>query len=161
MEPKQPEQIQNTTNNTPTSGNNSIPDMPYKDMQFEAFIQIIGEGNLPNWTIIAQVFGVDRSTITRWKNTPAARQAIKNAIAYHLSKMTTLGSEDWKMHERMLILLGVDMKQVVEMPGVENGLNAVAGALQDIYKQDGQRNTDSSTDKAVLSSNSDNTEAGQ
>ena len=79
---------------------------------------------------MAEVIGVDRTTITRWKKTPEARQAIKSAIALHLQKMEQLGDGDWKMHREMLKMLGVKDSTTIEHEAGES----IGAILEQIEK---------------------------
>ena len=81
---------------------------PYKGVEFEKFLELIGNENIQNWTIMAQVLGVGRETIVRWKQHPQAKQAIGEAINNSMKNMERSGARDWRMHREKLKMLGVE-----------------------------------------------------
>ncbi|MEK7525962.1 MAG: hypothetical protein AAB546_00585 [Patescibacteria group bacterium] len=87
---------------------------PYKEIEFNEFIKLIGGANIPSWSIFAEVLGVNRETVARWKKHPLAQAAIINAINENLRKMETSGREDWKMYREILRMLGVKDKRSIE-----------------------------------------------
>lgn len=116
------EQQNNTINpQTPQIAPSSMPPaIPNKKAEFEAFLQEIGKGNLPQWNIIAEALSVSPETITRWKNHPLAKQAICSAIEDNINKMKEAGAKDWKMYRELLKMLGVKDKQTLEHEGIES-----------------------------------------
>jgi hypothetical protein len=118
-----------------------VPEDPYLEMEFEGFLNLIGEANLLNWSIIAEALNVHRNTISRWKKTPEARQAIKTAIAQNLQEMEIAGKGDWKMNREKLKMLGVNEKQVIENRNIDvsDSLQSIAEALQGIYDQEDEK----------------------
>lgn len=107
---------------------------PYKDVEFDAFLKIIGNANLPNWSVVAEALGVSRMTIIRWKEHPLAKQALTQAIEENLRKMTEIGSTDWKMYREKLKLLGIKDRQTIEHEAGE-GVSDVLDALQTDYSK--------------------------
>lgn len=90
---------------------------PYLEQEFEAFIKLIGDANIENWTIMADVLGVSRETVVAWKKHPRAKEAISNAINRNLEAMTQHGKRDWKMYREKLKMLGILDIQRNELTG--------------------------------------------
>lgn len=87
---------------------------PYKEIEFDAFLKEIGNANIQNWSILAEVLGVNRETIVRWKRHPLAQAAISNAIEENLRKMEVVGVNDWRMYREKLKMLGVKDKSTLK-----------------------------------------------
>lgn len=83
------------------------PTNPSKKAEFEAFIQLIRGDTVAHWVQIAQVLGVNRTTIAEWKKHPLAQKAIKDGVEKALSGMETAGKKDWKMWESKAKMLGI------------------------------------------------------
>lgn len=90
---------------------------PYKEVEFETFLNLIGDENIENWTIMAEVLGVSRDTIGLWMKHPKAKAAISKAINKNLAEMEKAGKRDWKMYREKLKMLGVIEKQRTELTG--------------------------------------------
>jgi len=90
---------------TKTGKNN--PTNPSKKAEFEAFIELIKGNTVAYWVQIAQVLGVDRTTVAEWKKHPLAKKAIKDGIERAMEQMEKSGQKDWKMWESKLKMLGV------------------------------------------------------
>lgn len=78
-----------------------------KKLEFDAFLDLLRGESSYHWTQIAKTLGVDRDTITAWKNLPQAQKAIRDGIEKALDGMTTAGKEDWRMWESKLKMLGL------------------------------------------------------
>lgn len=96
---------------------NDFPPDPNKSEEFEAFLSLIGNDNIENWTIMAEALDVRPETITRWKKHPKARKAIHEAIQKSIQGMNRSGSMDWRMHREKLKMLGIIEKQRNELTG--------------------------------------------
>lgn len=79
-----------------------------KEREFQEFIKIIGTKNVSHWVDIAKALNVDNDTITKWKNTPEAQEAITRGIDEAVEQMSTVGKRDWRMWEAKLKMLGVN-----------------------------------------------------
>lgn len=117
-----------------------IPKTPYYEAEFEVFLKEIGNANLSNWTIMAEVLNVHPETIRRWKDHPLAKEAINAAIEKSIKRMEEVGDTDWKMHREKLKMLGVKDKTTVEHEG-ELGLRVksndeIAKKLQEVIIDD-------------------------
>lgn len=78
-----------------------------KHQEFEDFLTILEKGTFKNWLIVANAVGVDRDTIAEWKKHPKAREILQRRINDKIKDMEDAGKRDWRMHEAMLKLLGV------------------------------------------------------
>jgi hypothetical protein len=86
-----------------------------KDEEFEEFIKILegdeseqgGNTVVAHWREIAESLGINKDTITKWKDDPRAIEARKKGIREALFKMQYAGAKDWKMWESKLKMLGV------------------------------------------------------
>lgn len=90
----------NTTGKVP-------PKSPSKQEEFNAFLDLLRGEAVYHWVQIADVLGVDRDTITRWKQHPAAKKAIRDGIEKTLEGMTKAGEKDWRMWESKAKMLGL------------------------------------------------------
>lgn len=85
------------------------PDNPAKAAEFKKFLEIIeDQAQFAHWAEIARLLGLDKNTITAWKNTPEAQAAIAKGINRALKEMETAGKKDWRMWEAKLKLLGMN-----------------------------------------------------
>lgn len=82
----------------------------YKDNEFRAFIDTIEAGQQGHWIDIAQALSVDKNTITEWKKTPEAQEALRKGINHALQCMQQAGSRDWRMWETKLKMMGIVTK---------------------------------------------------
>lgn len=78
-----------------------------KQVEFEAFLEIIRKAKVKNWSIIAEALGVREATITEWKRQPLAQQAITEGVEHCLIEMERVGKDDWRMWREKLKMLGV------------------------------------------------------
>lgn len=92
---------------TPAQISDNSEKVPYKQKEFEAFIQTIKGGSVAHWVQIAKALGVDQDTITAWKKLPLAQKAIEDGIEHAMEEMQKVGSSDWKMWEAKLKMLNV------------------------------------------------------
>lgn len=83
------------------------PKNPYKKQEFKAFLKIIKENSTAHWIQVANILGVDKTTITEWKKHPLAKDAILKGIETALKGMEKSGKDDWRMWESKLKMLGV------------------------------------------------------
>lgn len=90
------------------------PENPAKEMEFEEFLQLIGDSRVNNWSEIAEALGVDRSTITRWRKTPQARIALIHGVNKAIEKMEETGGGDWRMWRERANMLGVVDKKKID-----------------------------------------------
>jgi hypothetical protein len=81
---------------------------PYKNLEFKQFLKTIKNGQAAHWIDLALAIGVDQDTITAWKKTPKAQQAIQDGIDHAVEQMITVGAKDWRMWEAKLKMLGVN-----------------------------------------------------
>lgn len=88
---------------------------PYKEDEFEHFLELIGEPNIKSWFIMAKALKVNPDTITSWKNHPRAKKAILEAIQENIKGMTEAGRKDWKMYREKAKMLGVDDTQNIDL----------------------------------------------
>lgn len=98
----------NNGNIEQTKSENSDKLTPYKEVEFEAFLKTIKEGQAAHWKDIADALGVDPDTITSWKSTPEAQAAIRDGITHALACMQQAGARDWRMWESKLKMLGIN-----------------------------------------------------
>lgn len=105
---------------------------PYKSMEFEIFIKMIGESNLENWQAAASALGVDRATIWRWRQHPRARKALAEAGLFALKMMRAVGFSDWKMWREYAKIAGIEDIQTVEHRG---GLEHLIKNLESDYDE--------------------------
>lgn len=91
------------------------PKSPYKSEKFEVFLKIIDQGVVAHWADIARAIEVDEDTITSWKRTPQAQEAIVNGIIRGIKCMEQAGARDWRMWEAKLRMLGVNPVNKVEL----------------------------------------------
>ena len=99
----------------PNSANSVV--VPYKEDEFEHFLQLIGEANIKNWSIMARALKVDNDTIAKWREHPRAKKAIFEAIQENIKGMTEAGRKDWKMYREKAKMLGVEDKENIELSG--------------------------------------------
>lgn len=79
---------------------------PYKAEQYQKFIELVGNGQIPeHWEILAEALGVTRQTIARWKELPEFQEAMNRGIEECLEQMKFYGKKDWKMWRERLALL--------------------------------------------------------
>ena len=79
-----------------------------KITEFEEFIRILEGEQIEHWTELAKVLGVNNDTITAWKKTKEAREAIAKGIKKALSEMEKSGRKDWRMWREKVKMLGVN-----------------------------------------------------
>lgn len=105
---------------------------PYKKKEFEAFIKTISEGQVAHWLEIAGALGIDKNTVTAWKNLPEAQDAIQRGIDHALQCMEQAGGRDWKMWESKLKMLGVNPanKTELQLTSPARGVLRAAGLLE-------------------------------
>ncbi len=87
----------------------------YKEDEFEHFIDLLGDENIENWTIMAQALKVNPDTITAWRQHPRAKEAISRAIDKSVKAMERVGARDRKMHREKLKMLGIADRQEVDV----------------------------------------------
>lgn len=80
----------------------------YKGKEFKAFIKTLKWGSTAHWIEIANALGVDKNTITAWKELPEAQEAIQEGIDRALASMEQSGQKDWHMWEAKLKMLGIN-----------------------------------------------------
>lgn len=97
------------------SNPNRKVDNPYKDIEFEEFIKLIKGNTVAHWVDVAKALGISKDTITEWKLSPRAQQAIREGIAEALDGMKKAGSKDWRMWESKLKMLGVSPVDKLEV----------------------------------------------
>ncbi len=86
----------------------------YKEDEFRAFIEAIEQGQQCHWVDMARALNVDKNTLTAWKSTPEAKQAISKGIERALQCMEQAGARDWRMWREKLKMLGLsDSPQIV------------------------------------------------
>jgi len=78
-----------------------------KKAEFREFLKIIKGGTTAHWVQVAEVLGVDNDTITSWKKTPEAQEAIAEGIQRAMEEMETVGRKDWRMWREKLKMLGM------------------------------------------------------
>lgn len=79
-----------------------------KITEFKEFIKILEGEQIEHWTEIAKVLGVNNDTITAWKKTKEAKDAIAKGIKKALSEMQKSGRNDWRMWREKTKMLGVN-----------------------------------------------------
>lgn len=89
--------------------------MIYKEMDFARFIKILEEGQVEHWIEIAEAIGVDKNTITVWKELPEAIEARQKGIKNALEQMQLSGKKDWRMWEAKLKLLNLNPVTRIEL----------------------------------------------
>lgn len=105
---------------------------PYKEMAFDAFIEIIGDGPIESWGLVATALGVDARTIYRWRQHPEAKKAIAKALIEALKGMKKSGSDDWRMWREYMKILGI--KDITTLEGDLN-ISAVIDRLESDYDE--------------------------
>lgn len=95
----------------------------YKKEQFEAFIDLLRGESAHHWSQIANTLGVNKDTITAWKNLPQAQKAIRDGIEKALEGMTKAGTDDWRMWESKLKMLGLSPIEKADVTSNGNTLN--------------------------------------
>lgn len=113
-----------------------------KSAEFKAFIETIKAGQISHWATIAEVLGVDKTTIIVWKRMPEAQEAIKQGIDYALAQMEQAGKKDWRMWESKLKMLGVNPANKFE------GKVATINITDRILKEFGLSNDDGQNQEA-------------
>ena len=79
-----------------------------KKVEYDEFIKIIeGSGAVAHWSEIARIVGVDKDTITAWKQHPWAIEARVRGIGKAIREMEESGKNDWRMWEAKLKMLGI------------------------------------------------------
>lgn len=98
----------------------------YKKNEFKKFIKTIEDGQAGHWVDIAEALGVDKNTISEWKKTPEAQEAILKGIDHALACMQQAGARDWRMWEAKLKMLGINPASKVEVK-VNDPLDKILG----------------------------------
>lgn len=106
---------------------------PYKDEEFEKFIETIEGDTVEHWVNIASALGVARDTIVRWKKHPKAKEAIQKGIDRAMRGMEMAGSKDWRMYEAKLKMLGADSVQKIDITSGGEKL-PIMGGTADVPK---------------------------
>ena len=70
---------------------------PYKEEEFESFIQLIEEDKFDTWELVAETLGIHKNTIQNWKKHPRAREALSKGLQNAVRQMETVGKRDWRM----------------------------------------------------------------
>lgn len=79
-----------------------------KITEFKEFIKILEGEQIEHWLEIAKVLDVDKDTITEWKKTKEAKEAIAKGIKKALLEMQKSGRNDWRMWREKTKMLGVN-----------------------------------------------------
>lgn len=103
-----------TENTEDTENSPNSPEKPYFGVEFDKFLEAIGEAQIDNWSAIAEALGVDRKTIYLWRKHPLAQKAISTGISRALDKMEKSGESDWRMWRERAKILGVKDRQTLE-----------------------------------------------
>lgn len=114
------------------------PEKPYNEMEFEEFLKAIGNGNIKNWSILAETLNVSRNTLIRWKNHPLAQNALNTAVSEAMAAMQTVGKDDWRMHREVMKILGVKDKSTLEHE-VGESVTEVLDKLETDYENLGRK----------------------
>jgi len=96
-----------------------------KKAEFREFLKIIKGGTTAHWVQVAEVLGVDNDTITSWKKTPEAQEAIAEGIQRAMEEMETVGRKDWRMWREKLKMLGLSEPEQFETQVQINVLQAI------------------------------------
>lgn len=93
----------------------NVPNVPYKEEEFEAFLKSITLSQQSYWYEIAQSLGIDRKTIYRWKQHPKAKELINKELEEALAKMKETGNKDWRMWRERTKILGLPEKTELDI----------------------------------------------
>lgn len=115
----------------------------HKEEEFLAFIETVKGDTVAYWSQIAQALGVNKDTITLWKNHPLAKKAIREGIEKNLAGMQKSGKKDWRMWESKVKMLGV---APIEKQDITSGGEKVRPILGGISR-DETGNSDKETSK--------------
>lgn len=88
---------------------------PYKEMEFEAFLEVIDKDRISSWKSLAEALGVTQDTIIRWKKHPEARKALNEGIHRCLKEMERSGKHDWRMWRERAELYGLKKVDNVDL----------------------------------------------
>lgn len=111
----------------------------YKPEEFKKFIETIETGQRGHWLDIAKALNVDKNTITAWRNTPEAQEAIQKGIDHALQCMQQAGARDWRMWETKLKMLGINPVSKVDVTSGDKPLpimGAVHVSIDDSLRKD-------------------------
>lgn len=114
---------------------NRIPKAPYKADAYEKFIAMLRAGiPVTSWQGCAEALGVTNDTISVWKQTPEAQEAIQATIKQAIENMKVAGVDDWRMWDRYLKLTGVNAAERVEHTGKDGKdlIPILGGATNDL-----------------------------
>ena len=101
------EKEDSTTTEKGAKGASQVPAVPYKDAEFEAFLDSLSSAAVPLWKPIAKTLGFHRNTISRWSKHPRAVEAKKQGLNVALEGMAMAGMTNYQMWEKYLHLLGL------------------------------------------------------
>ncbi len=73
------------------------PNSPYKEMEFQQFLDILKKEQYKSWYLIAQALEVDRQTVTTWRRHPLAQEILSKNIEDAEKEMVSVGKRDWRM----------------------------------------------------------------
>lgn len=118
---------------------NRIPKKPYKEAEFEAFLETLSDSTVAYWVQVAQVLGISKDTISVWKKHPKAQQAIRDGMKKNMEGMQKAGKKDWRMWESKTKMLGV---APLEKQDITSGGEKVVPIL-DVRKDDSNGKTTS------------------
>ena len=119
----------------------------YKVEEFNEFLKLIEEGNVENWTIVAQALGIDNDTVTKWKRDPRAKAAIANGLKRAVNNMELYGKKDWRMWREKAKMLGA--VEIVKNEQTGEGGGPVQMQIE-IVGQDRKRFDDDTTSNKEL-----------
>jgi hypothetical protein len=103
------------------------PEGPYKSMEFEAFLTILEDTPVNNWTIIAQGLGVDRLTVLRWRKHPRAQKILREALQEAIDGMKQAGKDDWRMWRELAKMFGIEDTNKIEITNLGEVLDNLEG----------------------------------
>lgn len=132
------------------NSDNTVEISVYKDIEYAEFIKTIKEGQVAHWKQIAEALNVDQDTITRWKNTKEAQDAINDGIAHALACMTQAGARDWRMWETKLKMFGINPATNLDVKSGGQPITALVEFIGSDDKEQSDADQDQSTDTPTV-----------
>ncbi len=98
----------------------------YKQIEFNEFIKMIKDGvPVESWKSVADDLGVDTETLLNWKKTPEYIHARKKVLEQVIKNMKKAGIKDWRMHDRLLKLHGIDAVDLLDVTSKGKSISTV------------------------------------
>lgn len=128
--------------NSGKRGKSDVPKKPYKDEEFEAFLDSLEDPTVQaHWYEIAEALKIDNDTITRWLKHPRAVEARRKGFQEALKGMKVAGVNDWRMHESKIKMLGINPanKTDITSGGEKIEVIPILGGTSAIHSDNGRK----------------------